>query len=121
MKKEIEIILESLDGFKNPKVELEQYVTPSNLAGFVVTMAKLFGDLNLVVDLGCGTGILAIASAILGAYSIGVDIDLDAIRIAKENAKRVGVKVDFVVCNVSDFWIKKKCTVLMNPPFGIKK
>ncbi|MEM4523744.1 MAG: 50S ribosomal protein L11 methyltransferase, partial [Archaeoglobaceae archaeon] len=86
MKKEIEIILESLDGFKNPKVELEQYVTPSNLAGFVVTMAKLFGDLNLVVDLGCGTGILAIASAILGAYSIGVDIDLDAIRIAKENA-----------------------------------
>lgn len=121
MKKEIEMILECLQGFKNPKIELEQYVTPPNLAGFIVTTAKLFGDLNFVVDLGCGTGILAIASAMLGAFSIGVDVDVEAIRIARENARRVGVGVDFVVCNVSDFWIKRKCTVLMNPPFGIKR
>ncbi|MCS7118569.1 MAG: METTL5 family protein [Archaeoglobaceae archaeon] len=121
MKKEIEIILESLEGFKNPKIELEQYVTPPNLASFVVTTAKLFEDLKIVVDLGCGTGILAIASAILGAFSIGIDIDLDAIKIAKANAKKLGIKVDFILCDVRDFKIKKSCTVIMNPPFGIKK
>ncbi len=121
MKKEVEMILERLEGFRDPKIELEQYVTPSNLASFLTTTAKLFGDLEIVVDLGCGTGILAIASAILGAYAIGVDIDTEALRIARMNAKKVGVEVDFIACNVSDFNLKKRCTVIMNPPFGIRK
>ncbi|WP_326908260.1 50S ribosomal protein L11 methyltransferase [Sedimentibacter sp. MB31-C6] len=40
-----------------------------------------------VLDMGCGSGILSIASILLGANScVGVDIDENAIRIAKENA-----------------------------------
>lgn len=40
-----------------------------------------------VLDMGCGSGILSIASIMLGASHVtGVDIDENAVRIAKENA-----------------------------------
>lgn len=40
-----------------------------------------------VLDMGCGSGILSIASILLGAKKVtGVDIDENAVRIAKENA-----------------------------------
>ena len=121
MKRELAIILESLEGFRNPKLELEQYVTPPSLASEIAVTAKLMGDLELVVDLGCGTGILAIASALLNAKAIGFDIDAEALRIARRNAKAVGVHVDFVLSRVEDVALRKSCTVIMNPPFGIRR
>ncbi|MGI6161163.1 MAG: 50S ribosomal protein L11 methyltransferase [Christensenellales bacterium] len=43
---------------------------------------------HLVIDIGCGTGILAIAAAKLGANSVeAIDIDAQSVSIAKENAK----------------------------------
>ncbi len=121
MKKKLAMVLESLSGFKNPKIELEQYVTPPSLASEIIINAKLMGDLDFVVDLGCGTGILAIASAMLNAKAIGFDIDPDALKIAKENAKKVGVHVEFVLSRVEDVVLKRRVTVIMNPPFGIQK
>jgi ribosomal protein L11 methyltransferase len=45
-----------------------------------------------VIDLGCGSGILCIAALKLGAqHALGVDIDPQAIRVARENAERNGV------------------------------
>ena len=44
-----------------------------------------------LADLGCGSGILAIAAAKLGATRVwGCDYDPQAVRISKENAKRNG-------------------------------
>ena len=44
-----------------------------------------------LADLGCGSGILAIAAAKLGATRVwGGDYDAQAVRISKENAKRNG-------------------------------
>ncbi|MEM1578273.1 MAG: METTL5 family protein [Archaeoglobaceae archaeon] len=121
LKKRLEIVLEGLEGFKNPKILLEQYTTPPNFASFVVTNAHLFGDIGLVYDLGCGTGVLAIASAMLGAFAVGVDIDKEVLKTARENAKKVKVDVDFIACDVREFEVKKRGTVIMNPPFGIQK
>jgi len=122
MKKSLEIALEGLRGFENPKIELEQYVTPPSLASEIVLNAKLMGDLErLVVDLGCGTGTLSIASALLGADVVGFDIDFDALKIARENARSLNVTVDFVRCRVEDIHLKKSVTVIMNPPFGIQR
>ena len=125
MKKQLAITLESLEGFTNPKIELEQYVTPPSLASEIVVNAKLMGDLDrLVVDLGCGTGILAIASALLNAKAVGFDIDAEALKIAKNNANNLGVCVDFVLSRVEDVCLRiqpEEITVIMNPPFGIQR
>jgi ribosomal protein L11 methyltransferase len=52
---------------------------------------KVWDDVD-VIDLGCGTAILAIAALKLGARrALGVDIDADAIRAARENAEANGV------------------------------
>ncbi|HIP58517.1 MAG TPA: methyltransferase domain-containing protein [Archaeoglobus profundus] len=121
MKRKLAIILEKLEGFKNPKIELEQYVTPPSLASEIVVTASLMGDLDFVVDLGCGTGILAIASALLNAKAIGFDIDIEALKIARKNAEKVGVEVDFILSRVEDVSVKRRATVIMNPPFGIQR
>ena len=51
---------------------------------------------DTVLDVGCGSGILAIASLLLGAKSaVGVDIDKTAVRTAAENAELNGVSDRF--------------------------
>jgi len=120
-KKKLEIVLEKIKGFQNPKIELEQYVTPPSLAAFIATTAELNGDLDLIIDLGCGTGILAIACSLLGHYSVGVDLDVEALKIARDNAAELGVEADFVRSEVSKFQCKRKVTTVMNPPFGIQR
>ncbi len=46
-----------------------------------------------VLDLGCGSGILAIAALVLGASrAVGCDIDPKAVRVAQENAAYNGVE-----------------------------
>lgn len=45
-----------------------------------------------VLDVGCGTGILAIAAALLGAEDcLGIDIDPEAVRVAGENIAANGL------------------------------
>ena len=53
-------------------------------------------DACSVLDYGCGSGILAIAAARLGAGHVaGVDIDPHAVEAARANAERNGVKALF--------------------------
>lgn len=48
-----------------------------------------------VLDLGCGSGILSIASLVLGsAYAVAVDIDPKAVGVAYENAALSGIGRD---------------------------
>lgn len=56
---------------------------------------------DLVADLGCGSGILSIASCLLGAREVhGIDIDPVASRVAVENAELNGIDKDtFFVMN----------------------
>ena len=52
------------------------------------------------LDLGCGVGRQSIALAKKGFEVVGVDISARAIKYARQNAKRVGVKIKFVVGDV---------------------
>ena len=45
-----------------------------------------------ILDVGCGSGILSIAAALLGCGPVlGIDIDEDAVRVANENVRLNGV------------------------------
>ncbi|MHA1832231.1 MAG: METTL5 family protein, partial [Candidatus Helarchaeota archaeon] len=124
-KKHLKIILEELDIYKNPNFKLEQYPIDSNCAADVLFIADMsFGDIQdkILIDLGCGTGILSIGAALLGAKKVyAVDLDRNAILIGKNNAKKLGLnkKIKWFVSNIEDF-NKKGDTVVQNPPFGIR-
>lgn len=58
-----------------------------------------------MLDIGCGSGILSIASVLLGAESaLGIDIDAQSVKTAKENAVINGVdgKIEYIVGDLAD-------------------
>ncbi|MEF8778137.1 MAG: METTL5 family protein [Natronomonas sp.] len=112
-------------GFEDPHAPLEQYHTPPDLAAHIVHDADLRGDIEgrTVLDLGCGTGMLALGAALRGPKRvIGLDIDPTPLSTAKENERRVGAMTDVSWirgdATVAPFAPGKPTTVLMNPPFG---
>ena len=113
--------LAALAGFEEPRAALEQYATPPDLAAHVVHRADLAGDLDSpVVDLGAGTGVLAVGAALRGAGVVGVDRDPAALATARENAATAGVAADWVLGDATrvPLCVTDPVTVLMNPPFG---
>ena len=54
----------------------------------VAALEKYINRDCLVLDLGCGSGILSVISMILGAkFAVAVDIDENCVRISEDNAK----------------------------------
>jgi predicted RNA methylase len=105
-----------------------------------------YGELEgqCVVDLGCGTGMLSIGAALLGAsHVVGLDIDAEALETAVENVcefgdededgEGEGLPIDFILSDIPGLLGQegegpspllsrlRADVVLMNPPFGTKK
>ena len=147
-KKHLEMILENVPKHPNPKVELEQYSTPATIAADLIWNAYALGDIDnmSVLDLGCGTGMFAIASSLMGAsYSLGVDIDDESIALAKNTKNAIFQQHDidssnanFIVGDINSFnsisdllnesnfnnidnnesSLNRFDTLIQNPPFG---
>lgn len=57
---------------------------------------------NIVIDVGCGSGILSIAALKLGATAaLGVDIDAESVRNSRENADKNGIGEEFIIAQGS--------------------
>jgi putative methylase len=117
--RQLEILLEQVAVFESPSPSLEQYTTPTGIAAELLYFALMRGDLvDTVYDLGCGTGILAVGAALLDAPNVvGFDIDMNALKTARQSAKKLGVDVEFVCSSIQDV-PGRVHTVIMNPPFG---
>ena len=63
--------------------------TPAVVAAMLELGQVKAGD--VVYDLGCGDGRIVVAAAKAGARSVGIDIDPQRIREARENARQAGV------------------------------
>jgi putative methylase len=122
-RKDLEIALQRVKPFTAPNPTDEQYPTPASIAADVMFLAYSQGDIAglKVADLGCGTGMLGIAAALLGAREVvGLDKDQAALDLAKENARVMGVEVRLCKGDVSEI-LENVDTVVMNPPFGSQK
>ncbi|MBP1929529.1 putative methylase [Methanolinea mesophila] len=123
--RQLEMKLERLSGFSSPDPGKEQYRTPAPLAARLLFHAWSRGDIEgkKVIDLGCGTGVLSVGAALLGADEVtGIDIDPAALEVAERNATGAGVTVGLVRGDLADpavvAGLPPGDTVVMNPPFG---
>jgi len=125
-KLELERALQQVEQHPSPKAYLEQYTIPTDVAAELLFIAAyVHGDMSekIVVDLGCGTGRLAIGAVLLGASeAVGVDIDKEAVSTANKNAERLGLK-EKTSWIAGDIEVLNGLvhTVLQNPPFGVQK
>lgn len=128
--KQLASFLQEIEDFANPKFELEQYKTSAELAARILFTIQDDICGKLVGDLGCGTGILGIGAAALGADFVwAFDIDPDAIDQTLEHAERLEVEdaMEVVRADVTAVGsllrsgARKLDTCILNPPFGTRK
>jgi putative methylase len=125
-KLDLEILLAQIEPHPSPRPSLEQYTIPTDFAATMLYVAAYtYNDIvdNTVLDLGCGTGRLALGAAFLGAKQVvGMDIDKTAIRMAFENSvkSKLKSKVQWIAADI-DAVHGVFDTVLQNPPFGVQK
>lgn len=126
-KKQLEIIISGLEGFSNPKIKLEQYLTPDHIVAEMVYLAYIQGNIEnkIIIDFCSGTGKISLAASMLyPKIVIGIEIDKEAIKAAMKNRKKLNTKnVYFVLADSTKPPIKeaykKDIVALQNPPFGI--
>lgn len=72
-----------------------------------------------VLDVGCGSGVLAVTLRLeTGAAVWATDISLPAIRVAAQNAKRLGAEIAFAACDVMSAFAGASIDLIVsNPPY----
>ena len=121
-KRQLEVQLSKLKILKTPRLKLEQYPVSAKVAAELLYMAGLeHNDLKgRVIDLGTGTGRLAIGAALMGAMQVmGVDVDPTALELAEKNAESLGVNIHWVRSKIEEIQGSFD-VVIMNPPYGTR-
>uniref|UniRef100_A0A182N0G1 Methyltransferase domain-containing protein n=1 Tax=Anopheles dirus TaxID=7168 RepID=A0A182N0G1_9DIPT len=129
--RQLEQLLQTVDDFGAPKVRYEQYATPPHIACHALyAIQTQHADLEgrLVLDLGCGPGMLSVGAALLGAaHVLGVEIDPDAVEVFRGNCDEFDltnvecVQADVLRLPETAHAGRTFDTVLLNPPFGTKQ
>jgi len=126
-KKSLEIKLSKLKGFENPSWELEQYKTPSKIAADWIWNMAMKSEVagKIILDAGCGPGIIGIGLLLLGAKKVYfIDKDKEIIKTCIESYNKIKEEyeiseAEFIIEDVSLF-DQEVDIVVQNPPFGTK-
>jgi putative methylase len=120
---ELVLRLSRVPPFARPNPRLEQVATPAEAAAELLLAAERFEPLegHSVLDLGLGTGRLAIGAALLGARPVtGVEIDPEAAEVARRAAEDARVTLRIEVRDVTGY-DRPADVVVLNPPFGAQR
>jgi putative methylase len=124
-KLDLELFLSKIAPQPSPQAHLEQYTISESIASTMLYIAAYANNDIIgktVLDLGCGTGRLALGASYLGAKSVvGVDVDKLAIKTAVENSFKTSLaeNVQWIIGDISVI-VGRFDTVLQNPPFGVQ-
>ena len=85
--------------YKNPPAVWTSKTPPEELVELVE-----FGKIKpcKVLDIGCGEGFYSIYLAKKGFEVTGIDLAENAIKLAKQNAEKAVVKINFIAMDISD-------------------
>lgn len=107
----------------NKEVLIPRPETEELVEGVLKRAKNLFADSQVsVVDVGTGSGAIAVTLALENLHFdvCTVDIAIESIKVATENAERLGAKVEFLEGDLLDPLIqreKKVDIVVSNPPY----
>ena len=132
--KHLAMLLSNLPSADEPRLDLEQYTTPGDLAAtwLIEVMNNCEHDWvgREVFDLGAGNGVLGLGCALLGASRVVlIDSDqaaLDAAMAATAQLRElVGMRADveFLCETLEGYWpnrikMREGAVIVMNPPWG---
>jgi SAM-dependent methyltransferase len=107
-----------------PRLDVPYVPTPQPVVDQMLEMAGVTAR-DTLYDLGCGDGrIVVTAASKYGARGVGIDIDPQRIREARENASRAGVanRVQFRTADLfaSDFSPATVVTLYLLPQINLK-
>jgi putative methylase len=124
-KLDLELFLSKIAPQPTPQAHLEQYTISQSIASNILYIsAYANNDIagKTVLDLGCGTGRLAIGASFLDAKTVvGIDIDMLAVKTAVENAAKTdqSKNIQWILGDINSI-VGHFDTVLQNPPFGVQ-
>lgn len=103
---------------QNIKFELEinEYVFPPSPHGSFFAENMKINANETVIDVGTGSGFLAILAAKLGGKVSGTDNDKDAVNLARKNAEKNSVRIDFQQGDYFANFHKKFDVIIVNLP-----
>ena len=127
-KKDLEVELSKLKGFEKASVELEQYLTPSDIAADWIWFMALNSEVagKEIADFATGPGILGLGLLLMGARKVYfVDKDSKVMQTCIDNYNKLKDEyeigeAEFIIGNVSMF-DHEIDIVVQNPPFGTKE
>ena len=96
----------SLDQMKQKaKSEWSNFASMENFTETAAPRPVKFADTNannIVLELACGAGVVALAAARWGASVAGADLTPALIKRGRENSKKIDLNMDFYSCEVGD-------------------
>lgn len=101
-------------------IDISNAIGVSKVGQDTLALAKLAGKQKgkKALDVGTGTGFIAVYLASLGKKVDGTDISTSSIQTSKNNAKKNKVKVAFYQSNLFEKVKDKYNLIIFNPPIG---
>lgn len=102
----------------NKNVLIPRFETEELVEYTISYIKKMFKEKINIIDLGTGSGCIAITlKKKLNSNVSAIDISKEALEVARENAKKNKVEIDFIQNDMLDNISNKFDVIISNPPY----